>query len=209
VNKNLPGLSFWDLENNGGTLLSSELNFSEQTQVRSSIGDAVMYRDKVWQNFAHKSRKHFTDEVSNTVKWGPHDNVWDLEAKDTTLRGQRAEEIREAYCNQGVLDISSQRQLYWLNIAFVIPKSTPFPCKYDLDWKKVDQVKISNYSKQQAFGWRSTHGKLHGNKDFFRFGLKQSEKCGYCDDPTKSVEHLYTECTYSSVYLHALNGNSS
>jgi hypothetical protein len=106
-------------------------------------------------------------------------------------------EIRETYCNKGVLDISSQRQLYWLNIAYVIPKSHPFRCKYDVDWKKVDRIKITNYSKQQAFGWRSTHGKLYGNKDFFRFGVKQSGKCGYCGDPRQSVEHLYTEGTYS------------
>jgi hypothetical protein len=33
-------------------------------------------------------------------------------ADEATLRGQRAMEIRETYCNKGVLDISSQRQLY-------------------------------------------------------------------------------------------------
>jgi hypothetical protein len=101
----------------------------------------------------------------------------------------------EAY--KGVFDISSQRQLYWLNIAYVVPKRHPFRSKYDIDWKKVDRIKISNYSKQQAFGWRSTQGKLYGNKDFFRFWVKQSGKCGSCDDPRQSVEHLYTECTYS------------
>jgi hypothetical protein len=106
-------------------------------------------------------------------------------------------EIRETYCNKRVLDINSQRQLLWLNIAYVVPKSHPFRCKYDIDWKKVDRIKISNYSKQQAFGWRSTHGKLYGNKDFLRSGVKQSGKCGYCDDPRQSVEHLYTGCSYS------------
>jgi hypothetical protein len=79
----------------------------------------------------------------------------------------------------------------------MLSKSHPFQCKYDIDWKKVDQIKITNYSKQQAFGWRSTHRKLYGNKTFFRFGVKQSGKCGYCDDPRQSVEHLYTECKYS------------
>jgi hypothetical protein len=61
----------------------------------------------------------------------------------------------------------------------------------------VDRKNLSNYSKQRAFVWRSTHGKLYGNKHFFRFGVKLSGKCGYCDDPRQSVEHLYTECTYS------------
>jgi hypothetical protein len=36
---------------------------------------------------------------------------------------------------------------------------------------------------------------------FFRFGVKQSGKCGYCDDPRQSVEHLYKECTYSQHLL--------
>jgi hypothetical protein len=118
------------------------------------------------------------------------------DADEATLRGQIGMEIRETYCNKGVLDISSQSQLYWLNLAYVVPKSHPFRCKYDIDWKKVYRIKISNYSKQQAFGWRSTHGKLYGNKDFFRFGVKQSGKCGYCDNPRQSAEHLFTECTY-------------
>jgi hypothetical protein len=127
---------------------------------------------------------------------GPY-NVGDLQADDATLRGQRALEIRDSYCNKRVLDKLSQRQLYWLNIAYVVPKSHLFRCKYDIDWKKFDWIKISNYSKQQAFGWRSTHGKLYRNKEFFRCGVKQSGKCGYCDNPRQSVEHLYTECTYS------------
>jgi hypothetical protein len=104
----------------------------------------------------NRSRKQFTDEISNTVKWGPCYNIWDLQADDATLQGQRAMEIRETYCNKGVLDISSQRQLYWLNLANVVPKSHLFRCKYDIDWKKVAQIKISNYSKQQAFGTRKT-----------------------------------------------------
>jgi hypothetical protein len=120
-------------------------------------------------------------------------------------------EIRETYCNKGVLDISSQRQLYWLNIAYVVPKSHPFRCKYDIDWKKVDRIKISNYSKQQAFGWRSTHGKLYGNKDFFRFRLKHSVKL----KNVATVMILGSQLSIStqnahipSVFLHALNANS-
>jgi hypothetical protein len=166
----LPLLTFKDLEES--TVLAVKLNFLERGQILGSIADAASSRDIAWQQVAHRSRKQFTDEISNTVKWGPCYNVWDFQAEDATLRGQRAMAIREMYCNKGVLDISSQRQLYWLNIAYVVPKSHPFRCKYDIDWKKVDRIQISNYSKQQASGWRSTHGKLYGNKDFFRFGGK-------------------------------------
>jgi hypothetical protein len=134
--------------------LAIKLNFLERGEILGSIADAASSRDMAWQQVAHRSRKQFTDKISNTVKWGPRYNVWDLKADVTTLRGQRALEIRETYWNKGVLDISLQRQLYWLNIAYVVPKSHPFRCKYDIDWKKVDPIKISNYSKQQAFGWR-------------------------------------------------------
>jgi hypothetical protein len=102
-------------------VLAIKLNFLDKGQILGSIVDAASSRDVAWQQVAHRSRKQFTDEISNTVKWGPRYNVWDLQADDATLRGQRATEIRETYCNKGVLDISSQRQLYWLNIAYVVP----------------------------------------------------------------------------------------
>jgi hypothetical protein len=70
----------------------------------------------------------------------------------------------------------------------------------------VDRIKISNCSKQHAFGWRSTHGKLYGNKDFFRFVVKQSRKWGYCYDPRQSVKHLYTECSYSQRLFACFDG---
>jgi hypothetical protein len=79
----------------------------ERGQILSSIGDPVSSRDKAWHKVAHRRTKHFTDDISNTVKWGPHYNVWDLKAEDATLQGQRAMEVRKSYCNKGVLDISS------------------------------------------------------------------------------------------------------
>jgi hypothetical protein len=103
----LPLLTFRGLENN--TVLAVKLNFLEKGQILGSIVDAASARDVAWQRVAHRSRKQFTDEISNTVKWGPCYNVWDLQADEATLRGQRAMEIRETYCNKGVLDISSRR----------------------------------------------------------------------------------------------------
>jgi hypothetical protein len=110
MKKNLPLLTFRGIENN--TDLAVKLNFLETGQILGSIADATSSRDVAWQQVAHRSLKQFTDEISNTVKWGPLYNVWDAQADKATLRGQRAMEIRETYCNKGVLDISSQRQLY-------------------------------------------------------------------------------------------------
>jgi hypothetical protein len=120
--------------------LAVKLNFLERGQILGSMADAASSRDIAWQQVAHRSRKEFTDDISNTVKWGPRYNSWDLQADDATLQGQRAMEIRETYCNKGVFDISSQRQLlYWINLAYVVPKSLPFRCKYDIDWKRLTE----------------------------------------------------------------------
>jgi hypothetical protein len=40
-------------------------------------------------------------------------------------------------------------------------------------------------------------GNCPATKTFSGLEVKQSGKCGYCDDPRQSVEHLYTECSYS------------
>jgi hypothetical protein len=69
----LPLLTFRDLEDS--TVLAIKLNFLEKGQILGSIADAASYRDVAWQQVAHKSRKQFTDEISNTVKWGPRYNV--------------------------------------------------------------------------------------------------------------------------------------
>jgi hypothetical protein len=118
-------------------------------------------------------------------------------------------EIRETYCNKGVLDILSQRQLYWLNLAYVVPKSHPFRFKYDIDWKKVDRIKISNYSKQQAFGWRSTHGKLYGNKDLFRLGVNSLENVAIVTTLGSQLSICLQNANIHSVFLRVLNAGSN
>jgi hypothetical protein len=79
----VPVLTFRDLEDN--TVLTIKLNFLERGQILGSIADAASSRDMAWQQVAHRRRKQFTDEISNTVKWGLRYNVWDLQADDATL----------------------------------------------------------------------------------------------------------------------------
>ena len=35
---------------------------------------------------------------------------------------------------------------------------------------------------------------LYYNKDFHRFGFKESPKCSFCDEPNQSLEHLLATC---------------
>jgi hypothetical protein len=83
VKNKLPLLTFRDLEDS--TVLVIKLNFLEKGQILGSIADAASSRDVAWQQVAHRSRNQFTDEISNTVKWVPRYNVWDLQADDATL----------------------------------------------------------------------------------------------------------------------------
>jgi hypothetical protein len=83
IKKKLPLYTFRDLEDS--IVLAIKLNFLERGQILGSIADAASSRDMAWQHMAHRSRKQFTDEISNTVKWGPRYNVWDLQADDATL----------------------------------------------------------------------------------------------------------------------------
>jgi hypothetical protein len=72
----LPLLTFRGLEDS--TILAVKRNLLERGQILGRIVDAASSKDMAWQQVAHISRKQFTDEISNTVKWGPCYNVWDL-----------------------------------------------------------------------------------------------------------------------------------
>ena len=76
-------------------------------------------------------------------------------------------------------NLCTQKPIYWLHVNHIIPPPQPFRTRMDnelgsIDWKKIDKTKISLYSRLQAFMWRSSHGKLYGNKDFYRMRIKDA-----------------------------------
>jgi hypothetical protein len=58
----------------------------------------------------------------------------------------------------------------------------------------VDSQKLFTESYMLAFLWRSTHGKLYGRSDLYRFGYTQDETCDNCNHPRQTTEHLFLEC---------------
>jgi hypothetical protein len=46
----------------------------------------------------------------------------------------------------------------------------------------------------QAFIWRSTHGKLYGKRDLFRFNYGQDPHCEWCEAKKQNIVHIFTEC---------------
>jgi zinc-binding in reverse transcriptase len=64
------------------------------------------------------------------------------------------------------------------------------------DWKILYQ-KINTWSistKHRSFSWRLYNGVIFTNKDYARFGFKESAKCSFCDELTQTREHLLLEC---------------
>ena len=58
-------------------------------------------------------------------------------------------------------------------------------------------MRISTYSRMQAFLWRSSHGKLFANKHFHAMGIKEEAKCTYCNEDSQSLKHLYIDCHHT------------
>ena len=94
------------------------------------------------------------------------------------------------------------KSIYWLHISHIIPPAHPFRSRIELelgpvDWAKLDKEKISIYSLQQSFHWRSTHGKLYGNKQFKGMGVKHNSECSYCNEKSQTINHLFLDCRYT------------
>jgi hypothetical protein len=84
--------------------------------------------------------------------------------------------------------------MYWLSVDQILPRPSPFRVRYSIDWTWVDSQKLFTESYMQAFLWRSTHGKLYGRSDLYRFGYTQDETCDNCNHPRQTTEHLFLQC---------------
>jgi hypothetical protein len=111
---------------------------------------------------------------------------------------ERRESLKTKYGEKALLDLKSQRALYWLSIDQIIPPPLKFRCdleaEHDLNWHDIDKTKLFNDSRMQAFLWRSTHGKLNARKDLMRFNYIQDQCCTQCESPIQSVKHVFLDC---------------
>jgi hypothetical protein len=46
----------------------------------------------------------------------------------------------------------------------------------------------------QAFMWRSTHGKLYGQSDLFRFKYVTDPDCNFCGHQKQNIVRVFTSC---------------
>ena len=157
-----------------GQDLPDSLNFLEKAQVMSEIHKAEENFIRQCDLVRHESRQSMHKQL-NCIKW----------PKPTYSKTGEPREIGEGRIKDHIAwleektdgtvweSLKTQRSIYWLHIAQIITPSQPFRSKMDallgpIDWERIDKGKTSIYSKQEAFQWRSTHGKLYANNDFTR-----------------------------------------
>ena len=140
----------------------------------------------------------------NCVKWSKP--VYERDGTRRELGAGRQKDhtfwLQSQVLGTELTSLCTLKSIYRLHIDHIITPVHPFRSKIDLeygpqDWTSIDKEKISIYSRQQAFQWRSTHGKLYGNKQYCGMKVKPIPDCSYCDEKSQSISHLYLECPYT------------
>jgi hypothetical protein len=106
----------------------------------------------------------------------------------------KEEELASKYSTKRLRDFTSQHEYYWLSLDQILPRPSPFRQRLDLDWKRVDGLKLFASSSMQAFMWRSTHGKLYGQSDLFQFKYVIDPNCNFCGHQKQNIGHVFTSC---------------
>ena len=199
LRRKCPNLNFSDAR----VQLPNTLNYLEKCQVKAALKDAENQLRVDWNQVRYEG-KLILQKNLNCMKWSKpkyNKNKELLPIGEGRIKDH--EQWLEDYLS-GVepSNLSTQKTIYWLHINHIIPPPQPFRTRMDnefgpIDWKKIDKTKISLYSRLQAFMWRSTHGKLYGNKDYQRMRIKDDQKCHYCDEEVQTVAHLYLECKHT------------
>ncbi len=65
-----------------------------------------------------------------------------------------------------------------------------------MEWRKIDKRVITHSiaSKNRSFMYRFNNGLTYNNKDFYRFGYKETDECSFCGESSQTSRHLFWEC---------------
>ena len=196
MRKKCPNLSFAQAELG----LPSTLNYLEKRQIHLSLEEARRRQKRQHIEVAYEGKKYLQKDLTCT-KWPKP--TYNQKGEQIPLGEGRLKnhqkETQDKLQGTELSSVCSLKSLYWLNMSSIVPAVHPFRNKMeitygDIDWKTIDQQKISTYSRVIAFQWRSTHGKLYANKHFHAMGIKKTRKCMYCEEESQSLEHLFLEC---------------
>ena len=196
LQKKSPTLTF----DQAATCLPENLNYLEKMQVKSALPEAHKTLKRQREQMAYEGRNNLQKQL-NCTKWPkPRYNT---KGEQQIIGAGRVDShikwLEEKYSHLNITTLRSLKSIYKLHIDNIIPPPHPFRNKIEsehglINWEEVDKDKTTTYSRQQAFNWRSTHGKLYANKNFFRMNIKDSPRCTYCEEENQSVNHLFIEC---------------
>ncbi len=76
-----------------------------------------------------------------------------------------------------------------------------------MEWRKIDKRVMTHSiaSKNRSFMYRFNNGLTYNNKDFFRFGYKESDACSFCKEPKQTSRHLFWECKEIKSFWGKIN----
>jgi hypothetical protein len=161
---------------------------------------------KIWEVKAFEAKKRWFAKL-NCIHWpDPQDKRISKRKTTTSANPEGIWECAMNTLNSKYEELNwrwlhMSRRVYWAIVDHIVPKEVPYRLHIDReygkqDWKKLDVEgrRISNYSKQIAFAFRSMNGLLYANKEFYKFQVKGSAECQLCDEPIQTVDHLYLDC---------------
>jgi hypothetical protein len=194
-----------DLTSLAWPLLSSELKAKIKLRCPGATCIDALAKSLKGHNYLerHSVSKAFSKIIDDEPRW-PLDahlvqkqrfqHLLPLPATPTNADPWRLkeEELASKYGTKRPRDFTSQREYYWLSLDQILPRPSPFRQRLDLDWKGVDGLKLFSSSSMQAFMWRSTHGKLYGQSDLFRF--KYVIDPDFCVHQKQNIVDLFTNC---------------
>ena len=157
--------------------------------------EALATRDKRMKSEAILLRERLFRKTTSRQKWQKH------LIPGSAVEIRNTENLR-AYSGMLPSTIVKQRQIYDIFMANLVPPMNPFRTRVEanlgvvVDWKVIDLTKLFISTKFQSFYWRSTHGLIYSNRDYKKFGVKDSEHC-HCGE-IQSLQHLMVECQRSN-----------
>jgi hypothetical protein len=111
--------------------------------------------------------------------------------------GQFQQPAKDKYGSVQLKDMT-QRAMYWVSVDQILPRPSPFrdrlSINHDVDWKWVDTQKLFMESSMMAFQWRSSHGKLFGRSNLYKFNYVADQICDLCGAEKQNIEHIYLQC---------------
>ena len=64
-----------------------------------------------------------------------------------------------------------------------------------------DVYKITNYTKYRSFQYRFLCKAIVLNPNLMRYGIRDNDRCSFCDIYKESVEHLFYDCQVTNYFL--------